>query len=1408
MKRLKKMFVAGLMTVVTGFACVGSAVANFAKTFFSFGSVNAAVGENTNTESGNAVVKGKIITVSNFPLTENLERGQTVGLPYLGTNTEGSISDVVVAKDLTTTGFETGDQLYVEITNPYGKKLTEYDATVSAQGDYGKTAVTTDGVGQVSYDDTSKKLKFTPSIAGIYEVQYYIKNAAGTWTSSPVYELSVQKTTSELKMVENSATVMPSTIKVENESTAVTVGLPLVYDKEGNLVTDDIILGDKFVENGEDYYYVAKYESRATAENKVKLGEVTNVIISDEVQNDYAEYKTYYIRKVKVSDYDNATNSTKAQYRLYVEAGNQTNATVAGTKTALNLVNSTAITEQGVVYDLHSYQFNASKGMNIVQYKLCLNNNAATIDEPETYFTKTIEGKSTYDTEVELAATPAKKFLSTDLEYGEKVYLPTVSAVDLKNNKASVNVFYYYKVRVKTKDGYSTDKVTMGKDEKGFYFIPLAATGSTYEIYYNVRDFYGNVVEDDDNSDSPNYYQVSITDRKAPTVSFARSFDGLASDISTEDLTDYSYSIPTKVKIGDVIAVPAIYASDNSGISSITRSISSKDKTFKSTKKNETTSTNVSGTIYLTRQDGTTDSSSGFYLEKEGSKIDDIVTFSDVDNSNFKVESNKFTKKTGDFENDEYMRAKNSQVVFVKIDENVFGAGTYTLTLNATDKALNSNSSSRTYTFEVVEDDVDYGTPTVAYGKSTINNVTENQEFKLAVPAISDSSTKNLVRYYAVITGNDGSLTYHQLSLDDDGENIVVKMDEKVGSTDKTLYDLVSETTVRNFEIRTYVMNYGSSFYTTNNNRVALAGATKVQAEELILNWFKEYDKATTEDKDKSVAMASYKISLKNLDDTSAPKFASDTTSTIFAQDTIAVEQFKEIEVDGVKFTDNTSSAYVYAEVRDTKGNIYNYSERGALVIKASGEQFEYEFPGIKFTPTNADAGNYYTITYYLQDRGGNTVSYSIVLVQATDKEAPIISGVDSSDSTIELGETLNLSQIVATDNQSADADVTLIFEVKDANGESVNTWCNNYEKTFTPQKVGTYTVYVSAKDGEGNVSAKNSFTVKVEDTLKPVIYLNGDTTDEISYSEDDISAGFQEVSIPTFTVKDQKPENSTVAKSGVFGATGSIKLSAPTKGSDSKSEYEYDMQGNLKDGTDRFSFKLEDGMFKFTPDARGTYTITYTATDLNGNSAENEKTITIRVGDTEAPQIILTSKLKNTLDSGFVLGGNTTLKINTNARIYSETEYASEDIYLKDNVSGYEGFNCKEYKEADSSEVLYHYYTVGVTITDGNSSKVSSTSNDDGYLTYDFTTAGTYTITFTATDKAGNKETWSRQFKVVAPESSTSEKTTIIGTILIIISVIVLAGVVLYFIKGTKIAKNRKKGKKAESKKNDKIEA
>ena len=66
----------------------------------------------------------------------------------------------------------------------------------------------------------------------------------------------------------------------------------------------------------------------------------------------------------------------------------------------------------------------------------------------------------------------------------------------------------------------------------------------------------------------------------------------------------------------------------------------------------------------------------------------------------------------------------------------------------------------------------------------------------------------------------------------------------------------------------------------------------------------------------------------------------------------------------------------------------------------------------------------------------------------------------------------------------------------------------------------------------------------------------------------------------------------------------------------------------------------------------------------------------------------------------------------------------------------------------------------------------------------YNIKKAGEYTVTLKITDAAGNvSETVTRKFTVNANENNGMEKNEVIGTILIVVSVLVLAGVIVYFI-------------------------
>ena len=93
----------------------------------------------------------------------------------------------------------------------------------------------------------------------------------------------------------------------------------------------------------------------------------------------------------------------------------------------------------------------------------------------------------------------------------------------------------------------------------------------------------------------------------------------------------------------------------------------------------------------------------------------------------------------------------------------------------------------------------------------------------------------------------------------------------------------------------------------------------------------------------------------------------------------------------------------------------------------------------------------------------------------------------------------------------------------------------------------------------------------------------------------------------------------------------------------------------------------------------------------------------------------------------------------------------------------------------------------------------------DNNVKTYTFETAGEYTLTFTAKDTAGNSQVYTKTIKVVSEESKKTDVTTVVGTILIVVSLAILAGVIVYFARTPKTANNAPKAKKAEKKESKK---
>lgn len=1379
MSKLKKLLATGLLVVVSCFSYLGGAVANIAKSLFSVGSASAASFNGGNVGASGAVKQGNILSVSKIATEIAME--ESVTIDFGGTNKN------VTAKTATGTDVAlTKANLFIEVLDPYGASLTKYED--------GEMKVVDNS--QITLTETALTLS-NPKTSGEYEVRLHTKSADGIWTSTSSYYISVSCVSYELKLATNDSIIMPYSFKTgDSANESLNIALPLVYDENGELVENtDILLNDNYVVNYKEL-------------TNVKLSDVMSSSIKGiPTDNTYAKYKTYTIRKLAEGEV------FSGEYKLNVTIGGAT-------------IDFSSVTTETKNYDTVAPSFKVNDGKNVINYALSKSSREVA------KYSHTVSGSTQYESDkIELTATPASKLDS--FAYKERVYLPKITAVNANNKEENLPYFYYYVIKEKVGEVYSvTDNVVMGKDEKGFYFEPQGDVGTFYNLYYNAVDAFGHSATASD-------YTKKVTDAKLDNYAITGSYlaEKFGKEEYLDEMNDQTYKMPSKLLVKDgvttKITLPAVWAYDKSGIKQVWRSLSSDSSTLISTSSSNETE-KKSGTFYLTSDSAKTTEPSniempGKTFDTEGKietrySLADFVTFKAVlkdggSTKNVEVYEVKSERDSiGDLrirttngvnaDDDKYLyyydtasqsfylsidgtkkpetdtkvsvtdirNFKNSCDVELELSSKLFGAGTYTISYFVQDASAISGEVRKEFTFDVVTESLEETKPTVTFGDNNVSNVGKGQKFSVKVPTIKDTTdTKLLVKYYAV-AGDQVKLLSSGLSSA--VTKIEVDMSMEMGSS--TLYDLAKE---------------GKSF-----KIVALA-----------FNHFAdsslEYTSLFTESA--GVGLGEVTITVKNSDDSVAPKI-----DTIGATTGIP-EQNVEFTVGGVTFLDNSSDARVLVEITDTDGKVYtDWSSNGGLVIEklaspdAEGNTHKYTFGGVKFTPTNADSDKYYTVTYKLVDKCDNVTAYSFVLAHVTDKTPPVINLDSTEKRTVELGSSLEIT-FEAKDNSGIKANTVVC---KDTDDKEYNlAFVEGNRIKFEGSRVGTYTLILTSIDNNDNKSTRE-FTVEVKDTLKPVISVLSESGTELKFNEttnelelpsisesamyeDEAKTTPATITIPRATIKDIKPENALNTVD--FGAAGRLTITTPNKDDDGRSEFVYDFNGNLVDSsvTNSLGLVVNGNTFEFKPfgkSFRGEYKVVYSGTDNSGLSATS-KTITISVGDTVKPEIFLTSSFETKLTNGFVLDGeNNILTFNANAKIKGKAEnYASEDLYVADNI----GFDVEDNID---------YIKVNVYITDPSGNILDAESDTTTTkTTYKFTKAGTYTMTFSVTDATGtNKQTITRKFVVKAKSSSSVDSATIIGTVLIVVSALILAGIIIYLVRGVKLLP--KKNKKA-SKKNDK---
>lgn len=416
--------------------------------------------------------------------------------------------------------------------------------------------------------------------------------------------------------------------------------------------------------------------------------------------------------------------------------------------------------------------------------------------------------------------------------------------------------------------------------------------------------------------------------------------------------------------------------------------------------------------------------------------------------------------------------------------------------------------------------------------------------------------------------------------------------------------------------------------------------------------------------------------------------------------------------------------------------------------VAVSGKKLEKVTGGLKVSGAKFKAsksGNY-RVSYVVTDIAGNTFLYTFKTNEVRATVAPTIVKpiFDESVQTLELGESLTLPipSIKNGDGEEVnDPDYTV--EVVSAEGE--------YEPIilgkFRPLTTGKFVIQYTVRDG--SLETKSAlYTIDVVNTLAPTI---ANEFKEFEKLEKNASMSIPRVNVSTNGVNDVDWSKS--------------KIEVLYNGSVYKT-LELDKTYDTQDA--------ENEAYNYTFRRDGTYTIKYTVVDTVGNTAT--KSFAVKVGDTEKP----TLELDSSIDFSDRKTGSTLV-------------IDPAKITVKDNVDT--GINI-----FDDLKIVVKNTTTGEEI----SNKFTNSTRVEGYE-YNLSEVGTYQVTFTLTDDAGNVTTLVKEFAVTGEGAGKEFPTEVVGIILLVLAILILGGVVAYFIITRKKVKSPEQIKKMQEKKDAK---
>mgnify|MGYP000902493684 CR=1 FL=1 len=432
----------------------------------------------------------------------------------------------------------------------------------------------------------------------------------------------------------------------------------------------------------------------------------------------------------------------------------------------------------------------------------------------------------------------------------------------------------------------------------------------------------------------------------------------------------------------------------------------------------------------------------------------------------------------------------------------------------------------------------------------------------------------------------------------------------------------------------------------------------------------------------------------------------------------------------------NGNRAYLLKDGNPTLDKFYDIAN-DEYTLTISGAKFEASVSGL------------YEIVYQFEDGLGNITTKTFGIRVGEPEEPAMV--ITNFPKTAELGKEFIYPKITLSNGVIIDSKTWTVALTSTPDGY-LNF--DESEKSFKPNVEGDYRI--EYKWGSKSENETTYFILNVSDTIAPeisTVFENGYfETNQFKHTIEwentlENPNPTLKVYLPMYTVTDENKnldENNLIAKVTVKNKAGTIITAQP----------------NYEQGYYWFELKTYDTN-------QGKYSVEYTAEDRAHNQAVQfaDHKITLYIGNCNNPNVVWMDGKEDAIPTKVKLGEEWMLPLDKMIIVDQDAD-----------------------KLGDTHEALMQKFktksgTVKLTGPNGKEI-VNNYEIETGVWGWDFDQVGDYKLSLTVYDNANN--TWQQTYIINVPSAQADEDKNIsntVGTILIILSIAVLSGVIIYFL-------------------------